>query len=615
MTGTPRAVTAFATEQNQRSPIVTDYPARTAGGSSTGGQPMTDEQMPSARWFAETAETNGLVFIILRVHPDLAYEYVSDGVRERLGISAEEILRDPDSIQRLLDSENREIFQRALTTSPGEQLTVELKWSHGTTGRPVYTRCSGRMRRREDGSTVLEGSVVEITDLREAEAELRHSEGRHRLLVDNSWDVIWTMDPDGNLAYLSTEIVDLHGVTSREAIDHRLQAARRLSGDALQHAETHPLIGTVPAETAARLREYFTALFGAIRTGGQPPRFDGEVVFYAADGSERDRHLKIVPHVGDDGSVLEIVGVSRDISERRRFEDEIRRSEQRYRLLADKAWEVTWIARVDGTVIYCSPAILQQRGFTPEEVTRQRIDEIFPPDSAAKVKAYAQALGAAIREGAPPPSYREELELFRRDGSVFAGEVQVIPHVDADGRVVEILGVTRDISERKRYEAELTRLAGTDPLTGVWNRRHGEKLLDSDFDSVHRWNGSACLLMVDIDHFKSINDSYGHQVGDSVLSEIARRLRAGLRGTDVLARWGGDEFVVLLRHCNLDGARMSAENLRRRIAATQFPDVGTVSVSIGAAQATTGESVGSLLARADAALYEAKRAGRNAVHT
>jgi diguanylate cyclase (GGDEF)-like protein len=211
---------------------------------------------------------------------------------------------------------------------------------------------------------------------------------------------------------------------------------------------------------------------------------------------------------------------------------------------------------------------------------------------------------------------KTEVEMDCDFGLNYADVVRAITAVSGtvqDGQVVELIGVTRDISDRKVLESELTRLAATDPVTGVWNRHHGTALLVTETAQGDGPRKPLSVLMVDIDNFKAINDSFGHQVGDEVLVEVARRLIGAVRSTDMVARWGGEEFVVLLRDCALDHAVERAEEIRRQIADPIFPGVGTVTVSVGAAQLTGDEDVTSLLGRADEALYEAKRAGRNTV--
>lgn len=313
-----------------------------------------------------------------------------------------------------------------------------------------------------------------------------------------------------------------------------------------------------------------------------------------------------------DGSVV-IEGALQDVTNLHAVETELRHSEQRHRLLAQNAWDVVWTMALDGSITYVSPAVERVRGFSPEEAMRQPLEEIHPPDSAAKVGSYFSDLFAAIAVGDPPPRYHGEHEYYRRDGSIMVGELQVMPHVDANGQVVEILGVTRDISERKKFEAELTELALTDPVTGLWNRRHSTEMLAADLTNARRHGQPLALLMIDIDHFKEINDTHGHPIGDRVLVEVAQRLRENLRDTDVVGRWGGEEFVVLLRYCDFDSALSTAEKLRRRIAESPFAGPHALTVSIGAAQLSAEDDLNSWMDRADSAMYEAKRQGRNAV--
>ena len=407
------------------------------------------------------ANGSAVVFFILRVKPDLAFEFLTEAVESQIGCPAAEGLTDAAAVLGLVDPEYSDQLTALLGLVPGNEAAVELTWRHRD-GRPVYSRAWFQSRQRGDGSVILEGSIRDVTRLHETQSELRLSE-------------------------------------------------------------------------------------------------------------------------------------------------------QRYRLLAENAWEVIWTASLDGTINYISPAVERVRGFTADEAMHQTIEETHPPESATRVVDFYRRLFAAIEVGDEPPVFRGEHEYYRKDGSIMEGELQVIPHVDTDGTVVEILGVTRDISERKVFEAELTRLAGTDAVTGVWNRRHGGTLLAADLAHARRHGRPLSALMVDIDHFKAVNDNYGHQAGDQVLAEIARRMLEAVRGTDVVARWGGEEFVIMLRDCGLDEAMAIAEKIRARIADTPFAAVGTVSVSIGAAELGPRDDLTSWIARADGALYEAKRAGRNAV--
>lgn len=155
--------------------------------------------------------------------------------------------------------------------------------------------------------------------------------------------------------------------------------------------------------------------------------------------------------------------------------------------------------------------------------------------------------------------------------------------------------------------------AGTDRLTGAWNRRRFEEAATAEMALVRRRKGPVSLMIFDLDFFKNVNDTHGHTVGDTVLMEIAHVAREQLRASDALARWGGEEFIVLSPATRVDGALALAEKIREAIALRSFPGVGTVTVSIGVAEYALGEDLVTWIQRADEALYQAKLEGRNRV--
>jgi diguanylate cyclase len=178
----------------------------------------------------------------------------------------------------------------------------------------------------------------------------------------------------------------------------------------------------------------------------------------------------------------------------------------------------------------------------------------------------------------------------------------------------------RERNRRQRKELALAvsriqELATRDELTGLVNRRHMASLLDRERQRGVRSGRGFSLAMVDIDHFKAVNDHYGHPVGDDVLRTFAHHAPQALRGTDVVARWGGEEFVLLLPEAALSAARIGVERLRGRVAATPMAHLSgvpiRVTVSVGLTEHIAGESVTQTLERADRALYEAKAQGRN----
>jgi diguanylate cyclase len=178
----------------------------------------------------------------------------------------------------------------------------------------------------------------------------------------------------------------------------------------------------------------------------------------------------------------------------------------------------------------------------------------------------------------------------------------------------------RERTRRQRHDlslalARIQELATRDELTGLVNRRHMSHLLERERQRSVRSGRGFSLAMVDIDHFKGVNDHYGHPVGDEVLRTFAHHAPQALRGTDIVSRWGGEEFVLLLPEASLGAARIGVERLRGRVAATPMAHLSgvpiRVTVSVGLAEHIAGESVTQALERADRALYEAKAQGRN----
>ena len=688
---------------------------------------MSEGAPPDGEWFRRLADHGALVFFILRVQPDLAFEFINDALESQIGVTAADALADPAAVLGRIDAASAERLAEALELPPGSETTVELVWRHRD-GHERASRIRGWSRQRDDGSVVLEGTARDITQLHEAEVELQLSETRHRLMAENAWEVIWTMAMDTTITYVSPSVEQVRGLTPEEAMNESLaealtpdsvqialgyfqqlfeaqekgtdlpvfhgevdfyrkdgsvmsadlqviphvdangqiiellgvsrdiserkrveselrkseerarlmaenaweiiwtaspdgtatyvnDAVERIRGMTTQQAMEQPLEQIYAPSSADSIRNYFRGLHSAIRKGERPPVYREEHEQYRADGSIWFSETQVIPHLDQDGRLVEIIGVTRDISERKQAEADLRRSEERYRLLAENAWDVVWTMNMDTKITYVSPSVHRVLGVTPEQAMRTSLNETLTPQSEAAVTDYFRRLWAAIEDGSEPPVLRDEHEYRRSDGSTIIGELQIVPNVDANGRVVEVVGVTRDISERKAFEAELLRLAVTDALTGVWNRRHGEELFQAELADSRDTGRPLTLLMLDIDHFKSINDRYGHQAGDRVLIEISRRLQDGLGAADVVARWGGEEFVILLRDADIEEAVSTAEKLRGLIADNVFIDAGLVTASIGAAQLAADDDLDSWLAHADEALYKAKRSGRNAVRT
>ena len=436
----------------------------------------------------------------------------------------------------------------------------------------------------------------------------------------------------------------------REAKE-RLEATINALPDLLLRVDREGRALEFHAADPARLSLPPVAFLGRTITEALPPEA-ARVILAALEEAEREGYhrgasyslptpqgpiwyeLSIARLGGPASAEHEFILLIRDITDRQRAEEQLRISEERHRLLAENALDVIWTIEPDGTLSYVSPAVEKLRGFTPAEAMRQAPEEVLTPASLALYRHYFQEVQTRALSGLPLEPFRGELEYRCQDGSTVWGDVMIYPRRDADGTLHQFLGVTRDISERKRHELELRqaqdlaeranqalqaaneelqRLATTDTLTGVWNRRHFETVVAAETQRAGRYGEPLSLLLFDIDHFKAINDTHGHLVGDQVLIALSHRVRDQLRGVDMLARWGGEEFVVLLPHCGGEEAQRLAEKLRALIAAEPFPGVGQVTSSFGVAEFRPPESADAWLNRADDALYQAKAAGRNRV--
>jgi len=295
-------------------------------------------------------------------------------------------------------------------------------------------------------------------------------------------------------------------------------------------------------------------------------------------------------------------------------------AETRFRVLAEHSIDLIIAVDLDLFIRYASPATSSLLGCAPDDLLGHTLAELLVPDERAAFIARHFTRAACMGSGP---------DLFRalcRDGSTRWVEARVATLPPGNG-LGDYLVTLRNADQRKRSEetlgqanAELSALASTDALTGLPNRRQFDATLQKEWYRALRDGTPLGLLMVDIDHFKSLNDLFGHQVGDLFLGRVGALIRDSVRRAgDMAARFGGEEFAVVLPGTALQGALDIAEVVRRTIAAADFRSVVQggygVSVSIGVAAMVPAPSaaVATLVQDADAALYQAKRNGRNRV--
>ncbi len=204
-------------------------------------------------------------------------------------------------------------------------------------------------------------------------------------------------------------------------------------------------------------------------------------------------------------------------------------------------------------------------------------------------------------------------ELTDCDGYVRYFENYGNPVLDAGGSVIGAVLYTIEVTDRVKAEKELERVSITDKLTGLFNRGKLDAALEQEYARAARYGRGFSLLLMDIDYFKSVNDNFGHPVGDGVLSEVGKILLEHSRHVDTPGRWGGEEFLIICPETTAGQARMMAEKIRQVMEEHRFPAGITLTCSFGVAAFQEDETLTGIICRADNALYKAKRNGRNQV--
>ncbi|KYH30600.1 GGDEF domain-containing response regulator [Neomoorella mulderi] len=345
-------------------------------------------------------------------------------------------------------------------------------------------------------------------------------------------------------------------------------------------------------------RERFRSLLAPLQQG-EKEKIIFDAMHRRKDGSlyPVEAHLQLFGH-GKDG-----IGVAfiLDLTERRKMEEKLRQQgEFLQSLLAALPVGIFIIDPASHRIEEANLEAAAMIGAAPEEIAGRPCWEFFP-----------QSAGSCPITVAKEEVDRSERLLRRKDGL----EILVLKTVkrlrtDSGEKLVETF---IDISERKHLEEELYRLSITDPLTGAYNRRYFLEMLEREIERTRRTGHPFALIMLDLDHFKGINDRFGHAAGDRVLKSLVAAFKERLRKTDCLARWGGEEFVILLPETGVEGAATLAEELRQKLSEMEIPGVGLVTASFGVTGYHPGDTVDAVTQRVDSALYRAKGNGRNCV--
>lgn len=538
------------------------------------------------RLLAENADD-----IVFREASDRTFEWVSDSVKATLGWAAQEMIGcSPEKFVHPDD--------RALIFTPPTRVTDKKPAKNRRVYRARYLCKDGTyrwlevsIRRVLDAYGAVSAWVGSCRDVQEqvkTQQALALSQGRLRASLDGMLDPQVLLAPVRDLGGAIVDFIylEVNQVTTRYL---------SMNADAL--------IGRSMLETMPGLKDSgLFALYVQAMESNAPLVVDDFLYDNEVLGLVRRYDIRGT-RVGD-----ELTLTWRDTTERFETQARIAESEQHFRLLAENSADVVALAR-EGRIDWVSPSVERTLGWQPVQwVGHYYLDFVHPEDHALAIETMSaiETSGARVLR----------LRLRAQSGQFHWAEVHVDVYVGANCHREGAVASFRTIDAEVAAEAAVVRLARFDTLTGLANRTEALNCF-AERQSRQRCAGDgSAVLFCDVDRFKSINDTYGHAAGDEVLRELANRIRSCVRSDDICARMGGDELLVILDGIHaLEQARDIAEKIRL-VAELPIPvgeDVATTSLSIGVALSRPGEKFDQVTARADAAMYEAKKNGRNQV--
>lgn len=413
------------------------------------------------------------------------------------------------------------------------------------------------------------------------------SEQRFRSLYDHNPDAVFSLDRNGRYRDINPVTEQTLGIGASELVGmHFTRVINERN---------------VPEKD---LREVLRAYDDARRGY---PKTDFPMSFHNAEGGTQKFEATFLPIVVD-GRIDGVFGIAKDVTKRVEIEEQ-QRIMQRSLEASGNAVVITDARHSGYPVIYVNPAFSQITGYSSEEVKNQSLDLLIGGDTEDDD---IELIKSAVRDHR---SASVTIRSYKKDGSPFWNQLFLSPVRDDDQEITHFIAVMNDISEKKEQDQELAYQATHDVLTGLANRSLFDDRLSHDFELAKRRGQLMAVLFIDLDEFKPINDTLGHKVGDKLLISVTERLNGTIRPSDTLARFGGDEFVLLLPDLTTPGeAEEIAERILDELAKPHPIDNNELYISASIGIATNSADLvhpEKLLQQADMAMYKAKQQGRD----
>jgi diguanylate cyclase (GGDEF)-like protein/PAS domain S-box-containing protein len=473
------------------------------------------------------------------------------------------------------------------TGKPIDALELESIRKDGT--KAIHETSVSLIRNSKGNPVGFRGVSRDVTERKNMEEALRQSVEKYRNILENMQEGYFEIDLTGTFTFVNDAECRNIGYSREELIG-------------MNHRQFQD------EKTAKNMRRIFTNVY----LTSQPVKLlDIEII--RKNGTKGFNEISISLIRDNEGTPIGFRGISRDVTERRQMEETIRQSEEKYRTIIDEMDE--WYFEIDltGNIVFINDAVARSVGYSLKQLIGINYRSFIKKDQAGELyKIFRQV----YETGEPTKSF--PYEFIRPDGTITLFELSIFPKLDGEGKVFGFRGIGHDITERKRTEQQLNYIATHDPLTGLPNRILFMDRLKMALAQAKRNGQKLAAMMLDLDHFKNVNDTLGHMVGDQLLKEISLRLTGRLRQNDTISRLGGDEFIILLPA--IERVEDSIEVAEIILSSFQQPftcddNKITSSVSIGIAiYPDDCEDIDSLLKNADMAMYYVKAHGRNGYH-
>jgi diguanylate cyclase (GGDEF)-like protein/PAS domain S-box-containing protein len=519
--------------------------------------------------------------------------YMSPGCCQLWEVEAQVAVADASTLWQMVHPDDRSAMYQSVLESARTLTPWLYNWRIITpSGREKWLEAVGRPIRQPNGDIIWDTLALDVSDRKRSEAErnqaevaLKESEYRYAQILDSVQDMVFCKSPGSVVVYANKATCDYYGMTLEQ-----------LQG-----------ITDVPYNSNEYTQQYLQDDLQVFATGQTVENL--EEPNQRVDGEVRYFHTIKSPIFDRSGAVVQLVGVSRDITDRKQAEEALRESESRYRLLAENTNDLVCLHDLQGRYLYVSPSCEPLLGYRYNELLGQDSYTYVHPDERERICQEANAV--AIGGKTTPMTY----QIRHKSGHYIWFETLTKPILDSTGQVVQLQTTSRDVTERIQTQTQLRHDALHDALTGLPNRHLLMERLELAINRTKRLEDyHFAVLFLDLDRFKVVNDSLGHLAGDQLLIAIARTLQSTLRSIDLAARLGGDEFVILLEE--IKDIQEAVRATERIFAALQTPlmlegrEVYTTP-SIGIVLGTRDYTQASdLLRDADIAMYRAKSKGK-----